>query len=121
VEENVTTKISLIRFIALSVLLATAAFAKVPPKSKLSCQKANSRAELRLAIRNNGPDDLPAGERVIYSYKATTMGQPTTGEYTLTAPLPKGKSVVIVATDPKTGKATPWNTPVEDCTCRVKF
>ncbi len=97
------------------VLLALGALATVtvpadpPTGATLTCAKGNSDVALILHVKNTGPDDVPSGRRIRYSYKKCASCPALKGTYTLTSALAAGEAVNVHIN-------TNWQTPVYSCT-----
>lgn len=84
------------------------------PTAALDCAHASSDVSLQIAITNQGPDDIPAGTTITYTYKSSANGPVKSGTHKLTQTLEKGKSLsfdVIPVQD--------WTTPFYQCTAKV--
>lgn len=88
--------------------------APVPVTAALDCAHGSSDVSLQIAITNQGPDDIPAGTTITYTYKTSANGPAKSGSHKLTQTLKKGSSLsfdVMPVQD--------WTTPFYQCTAKV--
>jgi hypothetical protein len=84
------------------------------PTATLDCWNGQSDVSLQIAIRNQGPDDIPAGTTIAYSYKTSARGPFKNGTHKLSATLKKGDSVSFLVTP-----LQDWNPPIYQCSAQI--
>ncbi len=81
-----------------------------PVNATLTCADAKSDVSLQLKVKNQGPDAVPAGNYINYSFKISTNGPTKSGSYKLEAPLEVGQTTTIIVTP-----VQHWNPPAQQC------
>lgn len=85
-----------------------------PVAATLDCAHGSSDVSLQIAVTNQGPDDIPAGTTITYTYKTSANGPAKSGSHKLTQTLKKNSSIsfdVMPVQD--------WTTPFYQCTAKV--
>ncbi len=84
-----------------------------PVNATLTCADAKSDVSLQLKVKNQGPDVIPAGNYINYSYKTSANGPTKSGSYKLEAPLEVGQTTTIIVTP-----VQHWNPPAQQCSAK---
>jgi hypothetical protein len=80
----------------------------------LDCRNESAEVSLQISIRNQGPDDLPAGTTIAYSYSMSEGGAVKNGSYRLDAVLGVGESRSFLVSPLQS-----WYPPIYRCRARV--
>lgn len=84
------------------------------PVAMLNCWNDSVDVSLQISIRNQGPDDLPAGTLIAYSYQMSAGGVVKNGSYKIDATLKSGETRSFLVSPLQS-----WYPPIYQCRARV--
>lgn len=113
-------------FASALLILLTTAFPGVPATfavaatpepaydSALACWNSSVDVSLQISVRNQGPDDIPQGTTIAYTYKLSPKGAVKSGSYKLDAPLRAGETRSFLVSPLQS-----WYPPIYECSARI--
>lgn len=91
-----------------------AAATTTAPKATLDCWNGNSDVSLMINVKNQGPDDLPAGTTITYSYTKAARSPFKKGSYKLDSMLKVGESRSFLVSP-----LQDWNPGIYQCSAKI--
>ena len=93
---------------------STTVTAATAPKATLDCWNGNSDVSLMINVKNQGPDDLPAGTTITYSYTKAARSPFKKGSYKLDSMLKVGESRSFLVSP-----LQDWNPGIYQCSAKI--